>query len=305
MDQLRYDGRVAIVTGGARGIGREHVRILAERGAKVVIADLGGAIAGGGADTTPADQAVAEVAADGGEAVACYADVSDPAGAASIVQTALDTYGKLDILVNNAGTFDPGFFDELEPAQYQSMLDVHFFGTLHTCRAAWPHMVAAGYGRIVNTASESVIGNVDRSANYATAKGAIFSFTKELAQEGRPLGIRVNAIAPRAATRMSEGRAKAIEADPNMPEGAADAFREMLHPRHAAPAVGFLAHESCELEGEVLIAGMQRIYRLALVRSVGLTKDSGVVTPEDIVANLDSIMDLTDGLAQTPFSMDA
>jgi NAD(P)-dependent dehydrogenase (short-subunit alcohol dehydrogenase family) len=184
------------------------------------------------------------------------------------------------------------------------MLDVHFFGTLHTTRAAWPHLVEAGYGRIVNTASESVIGNVDRSANYASAKGAVFSFTKELAQEGRPVGIRVNVVAPRAATRMSEGRAKAIEADPSSPPGAADAFREMLHPRHAAPAVGFLAHESCELEGEVLIAGMRRIYRLALVRSLGIAEDRDL-TPEDIVANFDRIMDLTGGLPQTPFSMDA
>jgi len=304
MEQLRYDGRVAIVTGGARGIGFEHAKILAARGAKVVVADLGGAIAGGGSDTGPADQAVDELKAAGGEAVACYADVSDAAGAASIVQSALDTYGQLDILVNNAGIFDPGFFDELEPQQYQNMLDVHFFGTLHTCRAAWPHLVEAGYGRIVNTASESVIGNVDRSANYASAKGAIFSFTKELAQEGKPLGIRVNAVAPRAATRMSEGRAKAIEADPNSPAGAADAFREMLHPRHAAPAVGFLAHESCELEGEVLIAGMRRIYRLALVRSVGLSEERDI-TPEDIAENLDQVMDLTGALPQTPFSMDA
>src|SRR4051794_12945726 len=154
MDELRFDGRTAIVTGGARGMGREHSLLLAQRGAKVVVADFGGELDGSGRSKGPADDVVKEIEADGGVAVACYADVADAAEAAGIIDVAVDTFGRLDIVVNNAGISDPGAFADLSLEQFQKMINVHYYGTLHVSKAAWPHMADAGYGRFVNVTSE-------------------------------------------------------------------------------------------------------------------------------------------------------
>src|SRR3954464_13252505 len=156
MDQLRFDGRVAIVTGGARGMGREHSLLLAERGAKVVVADFGGELDGSGRSQGPADDVVKEIESAGGEEVSCYADVSNADEAASIVDVAIGNFGRVDIVVNNAGISDPGTFDDLSLAKFRKMVDVHYFGTLQVSKAAWPRMMDAGYGRFVNVTSESV-----------------------------------------------------------------------------------------------------------------------------------------------------
>lgn len=290
MTELRFDDRVAIVTGAGRGVGRSYALLLAERGARVVVADNGAAIDGAGSSPDPADEVVAEIESLGGRAVSCCASVAEERGAEAIVATALDAYGRLDIVVNNAGIHDPGRFAELSVAQFRSMLDVHFFGALLVTRAAWPHLVAAGYGRVVNTVSDAMLGGITELCSYGAAKGAVYGLTRNLATEGMASGIRVNAIAPRAYTRMSASHAEKLSAELNLPLGAMDEINASMPPERCAPGVVFLAHESCPLNGEVLQVGMGAVARLAMVCTTGFAKVP--LTAEDIAENLDSIMDL-------------
>lgn len=294
MPELRFDDRVAVVTGGGRGVGRSHALLLAARGARVVVADHGGGIDGRGSSSAPADGVAAEIRAAGGEAVACHASVAEEAGAASIVGAAIDTYGRLDIVVNNAGIHDAAPFTELSTAQYQRMLDVHFFGTLFVIRAAWPHFVDAGYGRVVNTVSEAMLGGIPELSSYGSAKGAVFGLTRNLATEGADAGIKVNAVAPRAYTRMSASHSDKLSALMAMPKEVMDQINASMPPEQCAPAMAFLAHESCPLNGEMLQAGMGGVARIAVVYAQGINGTS--ITPEDIATHLDRVMDLSSAI---------
>lgn len=285
MSQLRFDGRVAIVTGAGRGIGRCHALHLAANGARVVVADYGVGIDGSGSSPAPADDVVREIEDVGGEAVACYASVTDESAAASIVSTALDAFGRLDVVVNNAGIYDPGPFDALSVDQFRSMMDVHFFGSLFVTRAAWPHFVKAGYGRVVNTVSEAMLGGVPELTSYGAAKAAVFGLTRNLATEGEPLGIKVNAIAPRAYTRMTAS----LSASLSVPKEVMDEVNASMPPEMCAPAAAFLAHKSCSLTGQVLHVGMGGVSSLAVVQTQGLWQEA--LAAEDIAQNLDVIMD--------------
>jgi NAD(P)-dependent dehydrogenase (short-subunit alcohol dehydrogenase family) len=291
MSELRFDGRSVIVTGGGRGFGRCHALLLASRGARVVVADNGCDVDGTGSSPDPAEQVVKEIEAAGGEAVACFADVSKADDAQKIVQTALDSFGKLDVLVNNAGIWDGAWFDELPLDQFRTMIETHYLGTVNTSKAAWPHLKEATNGCIVNTASEAVIGMVPKNADYAGAKGAVFAFTKALALNGRLFGLRVNAIAPRGTTRMSSPEILAATFDAPVENFQSDYFLEMKA-EYVSPAVGFLAHESCTLNGEVLMCGDKMAKRLALIETEGLTFDHAP-TPEDLADNVDKLMDTT------------
>lgn len=290
--QLRFDGRVVVVTGAGRGIGRSHALLLAEKGARVVVADFGGDVDGTGGSRGPADEVVAEIRAGGGEAVASYASVAAEDEAASIIETALESFGRLDAVVNNAGINDPGPFDVLTTDRFRRMLDVHFFGTLFVCRAAWPHFVEAGYGRIVNTTSEAMLGGIPELTSYGAAKGAIFGLTRNLATEGRAHGIRANALAPRAYTRMSAAESDRVAGVFSISPEDMHAVNASMPPELCAPAAAYLAHESCSLDGEVLQIGMGGVTRLAMVMSRGITK--APLTAEDIADNIDAILDLTD-----------
>jgi NAD(P)-dependent dehydrogenase (short-subunit alcohol dehydrogenase family) len=290
MDELRFDGRVVVVTGAGRGIGRSHALLLASKGGRVVVADVGGGIDGAGSSPGPADDVVAEIRAAGGEAVASYASVADEAGAASIVDRALEAFGRLDAVVNNAGIHDPGLFASLSVEQFRAMLDVHFFGTLFVTRAAWPHFVRAGYGRVVNTASEAMLGGIPELTSYGAAKGAVFGLTRNLATEGAAHGIRVNALAPRAFTRMSASSSDALASMLSMSREDMDQINASMPPELCAPAAAFLAHEACLLNGEVLQIGMGGVARLAVVHTQGIAKDP--LTAEDIAENLDTILDV-------------
>jgi NAD(P)-dependent dehydrogenase (short-subunit alcohol dehydrogenase family) len=292
MEELRFDGRVVIVTGAGRGIGRSHALLFASKGARVVVADVGTGIDGDGSSQSPADEVVAEIQAGGGDAVASYASVADEAGAASIVETAIQAFGRLDAVVNNAGIHDPARFESLTVDQFRRMFDVHFFGTLLVLKAAWPHFVAAAYGRIVNTVSEAMLGGIPELTSYGAAKGAIFGLTRNLATEGAAHGIRANAIAPRAHTRMSESSSGALSEMLSIPKEAMEEIKASMPPELCAPAAVFLAHESCPLNGEVLQVGMGGVARLAVVRAQGINKQPLAV--EDIADNLDTVMDVTD-----------
>jgi NAD(P)-dependent dehydrogenase (short-subunit alcohol dehydrogenase family) len=292
MSELRFDERVVIVTGGGRGIGRAHALLLATKGARVVVADLGGAIDGSGASRGPADEVVERIRADGGEAVASYASVADEAGAASIVDTAMRTYGRLDAVINNAGINDPGRFETLSLEQFRRMFDVQFFGTMLVIRAAWPLFVAAGYGRVVNTASEAMLGGIPELTSYGSAKGAVFGLTRNLATEGAACGIRVNALAPRAHTRMSESESQRLASVLDMSDDMMEEIKATMPPELCSPAAAFLAHESCPLNGELLQIGMGSVSRLAVVHTQGISKDP--LTAEDIADNLDAVLDVSD-----------
>jgi NAD(P)-dependent dehydrogenase (short-subunit alcohol dehydrogenase family) len=294
MPELRFDDRVAVVTGGGRGVGRSHALLLAARGARVVVADHGGGIDGAGSSAAPADEVAAEIRAAGGAAVACHASVADEEGAASIVAAAIDTYGRLDIVVNNAGIHDAALFPELSTTQFQRMLDVHFFGALFVTRAAWPHFVGAGYGRVVNTVSEAMLGGIPELSSYGSAKGAVFGLTRNLATEGADAGIKVNAVAPRAYTRMSASHSDKLSALMSMPKEVMDQINASMPPEQCAPAMAFLAHHDCPLNGEVLQAGMGGVARIAVVYAQGINGTS--ITPEDIATSLDQVMDLSSAI---------
>jgi hypothetical protein len=297
VDQLRFDERAVIVTGAGRGFGRCHALLLASRGAMVVVADYGVNLDGSGSSSGPADDVVEEIRAAGGDAVAACADVADEEQAASIIQTALDSFGRLDAVVNNAGIVEHHWFDEQAPEHFRRNVDVHYLGTVYACKAAWPHFQAAGYGRIVNTTSEAIIGNVPKATAYSGAKGGVFAFTRALALDGIRQGIRVNAVAPRGNTRMSSKSILAHTFD--MPEDAFDnPFMDQMTPDKVSPAVAYLAHETCAVNGETLISGMGMVARLALVAAAGFTDDK--MTPEAIAQNLAAVMDTTDAQIQNP-----
>jgi hypothetical protein len=287
--ELRFDGRVVVVTGAGRGVGRCHALHLARKGARVVVADYGVGIDGGGSSAAPADDVVREIKDAGGEAVSCFASVADEHGAASIIDAALDAFGRIDTVINNAGIHDPGLFDELSADQFRTMLDVHFFGTVFVTQGAWPHFVKAGYGRVVNTVSEAMLGGIPELTSYGAAKGAVFGLTRNLATEGPAHGIRVNAIAPRAFTRMSASHSDTLAEYLSMPKEVMDQINASMPPDMCAPAAAFLAHESCPLNGEILQIGMGGVSRIAVIHTPGISKS--LLTAEDIADNLDAIMD--------------
>jgi len=204
MADIRFDGKVAIVTGAGGGLGRQHALELARRGAKVVVNDLGAALDGSGGSSAAADQVVAEIKAAGGEAIADGGSVSDDAGAANLVARAMDAFGRLDILVANAGILRDKSFAKMEVADFEAVVDVHLMGTVKPLRAAWPVMREQQYGRIVvTTSSTGLYGNFGQ-ANYGAAKLSLVGLMNTLRIEGERDNIRINAISPVAATRMTE-----------------------------------------------------------------------------------------------------
>jgi NAD(P)-dependent dehydrogenase (short-subunit alcohol dehydrogenase family) len=247
--EMSFDGRVAIVTGAGGqqpSLGRSHAKFLAERGAKVVVNDLGVGPDGRGILRSNAEQVAGEIRAAGGEAVADQHSVADEDSACDVVQTALDIWGRLDILVNNAGIALIAHFDEISSADIRKMIDVHLMGTLWMCRAAWPCMRDAGYGRIVNTTSGGMFGQENLSI-YGTAKAGIFGLTRGLAIEGAPNGIKVNALGPAANTSAMHHLHETC------------AFTTMMEDHFptdlVSPAAAYLAHEECEVSGAYLEVG--------------------------------------------------
>ena len=276
MDELNFDGRVAIVTGAGGGIGRFHALELARRGARVIVNDLGGAVDGTGTSTV-AEEVVAEISSAGGEAVANTDSVATPEGGADIVQTALDTWGRVDIVINNAGILRDGSFKNMTPDLVDPVIDVHLRGAFHVTRPAWLAMLDQGYGRIVNTASGSgLFGNFGQ-ANYAAAKMGLVGMTRVLAIEGGRKGVHINAIAPIAKTRMTE----AIMGE------AADAYA----PELITPVVVYLAHESCDRNGNFYSVGGGKVCRVFIGSTEGITDPE--LSPELVAASIDQI-DATD-----------
>jgi hypothetical protein len=259
----------------------------------VVVADYGVNLDGTGSSAEPAEEVAKEIEAAGGEAVACFASVAEEEGAAKIVQTALDAFGGLDILINNAGVADPDWFEDTDLERFRRMNHHQYFGTVYMCKEAWPHLKDAPNGCIVNTASEAVTGFVPKCTSYSGAKGGVFSFTRALALDGRRFGLRVNAVAPRGNTRMNAPEVMGYFYD--VPPESFEGVLTQMKNEYVSPAVAYLAHESCPLNGETLISGGLGVMRLAMVQTKGFHVKENI-TPEDIAANLDTVMDMTDAV---------
>ena len=276
MADLRFDGRVAVVTGGGRGLGRCYAMLLAMRGAKVVVNDPGGSLAGEGTDVGPAEHVVSEITAAGGEAVACTASVATREGSDAIIQTALEHYGGIDILIHNAGNVRRGSLKEMSYEDFDAVLDVHLRGAFNAVRQAFPIMCEAGYGRIVLTSSIGGLYGNHSVANYAAAKAGVIGLSNVAALEGAADGVTCNVIVPAAVTRMAEG----IDISGYPPMG----------PVLVAPVVGWLAHESCSVSGEVFIALAGRVARAVIAESPGVYRPSWTI--EDVGEHLAAIRNI-------------
>jgi len=281
MTQLRFDNRVAVITGAGRGLGRTYATLLASRGAKIVVNDIGASLKGEGTDIGPAQEVVNEIKAAGGDAVACTDSVATPAGGKAIIQSALDNFGRIDILIHNAGIVRRGSLEELSYEDFELVLDVHLRGGFHVVRPAFPVMAKAGYGRIIMTSSiNGIYGNAN-VVNYSMAKGGLIALSNVAAQEGAAKGIKSNVIMPAAVTRMSEG----VDTSAFPP----------MDPEMVAPAVAYLAHESCVMSGEMLISAAGRVARAFPAESKGIYRPKWSV--EDVAANIETIRNTESPLA--------
>ncbi|MGZ5393053.1 MAG: SDR family NAD(P)-dependent oxidoreductase [Mycobacterium sp.] len=304
MDDLRFDGRVAVVTGGGRGLGRSYALLLASRGAKVVVNDPGGSLSGGGSeashpppdeashpppdeashpppdDATPADDVVHEIVAAGGEAVASTDSVATPAGDRAIIETALDRFGGIDILIHNAGNVRRAPLREMSYEDFEAVVDVHLRGAFHVVRPAFPEMCDAGYGRIVLTSSIGGLYGNHGVANYAVAKAGVIGLSNVAAMEGIEHGVRSNVIVPAAVTRMAEG----IDTSAYPPMG----------PELVAPVVGWLAHETCSITGEILVALAGRVATAMVAETPGVYRPSWSIA--DVGENMTAIRNDTQPL---------
>ncbi len=275
MTELGFDGKVAIITGAGGGLGKQHALLLASRGALVVVNDLGGAVDGTGADVGAAQLVVDEITAAGGEAVADGNSVATPEGGAAIVQTAIDAFGRVDIVVNNAGILRDKSFSNMNSELLDPVIDVHLRGAFHVTQPAWQHMREQNYGRIISTSSSSgLFGNFGQT-NYGAAKMGLVGFTRVLAVEGVKYGIKANAIAPLALTRMTEPLLGPLG--------------EKVAPERVSPLVAYLAHESCEATGRVFSVGGGRIAEVFIGEAQGF--HSPELTPELVAENWDAITD--------------
>jgi NAD(P)-dependent dehydrogenase (short-subunit alcohol dehydrogenase family) len=280
MADIGYEGSVAIVTGAGGGLGRQHALELARRGARLVVNDLGGSVAGEGGDATPAEQVVKEIEALGGEAVADANSVATPEGGAAIVQTALDAFGTVDIVINNAGILRDKSFHNLTPELIEPVMQVHLMGAFNVTMPAWSIMREKGHGRVVSTTSASgLLGNFGQ-ANYGAAKMGVVGLTKVLAIEGRKHGILANAVAPVAKTRMTE-------------EIFGDAA-DLVDPAAVTPVVCWLASDACQVTGEVYSVAGGLVSRVFVGVTPGYFQKD--LTPEAVRDHLDEIRD-TDGFA--------
>jgi NAD(P)-dependent dehydrogenase (short-subunit alcohol dehydrogenase family) len=256
MTELRFDGRVAVITGAGRGLGRSYALLLAAHGAKVVVNDIGVTRYGADPDAGPAQDVVNEIKAAGGEAVANTDSVSTPEGGKAIVHSAINAFGRIDILIANAGFNRPKPMKELALEDFEAILGVHLMGGYYIAREAFPLMCAQKYGRIILTSSIAGAYSEKGLAGYAVAKAGLVGLSNVLAHEGAAEGVHSNAIMPSAETRLSEGRDTSMFPD--------------MRAELVAPLIGWLCHENCTINGELLVALAGRMARAYISETVGV-----------------------------------
>ena len=291
---IRFDGRVAIVTGAGGGLGRQHALLLASRGAKVVVNDLGGSLSGDGASDA-AEGVVAEIKAAGGEAMADGASVTDPQAVQAMVGRTMDAWGRVDILVNNAGILRDKTFAKMELDDFRAVVEVHLFGAVNCTKAVWEIMRAQNYGRVVMTTSSSGLYGNFGQANYGAAKMALVGFMQTLALEGAKYGVRVNCLAPTAATRMTENL---------MPEPVLKA----LAPENVSAGLLHLVSEEAPTRTILCAgAGSFEVANVTLTRGAFIGVDEAA--PENVAARFAEITDRSgeivpeNGVAQSQIEM--
>ena len=277
MADIRFDGKVAIVTGAGGGLGRQHALELARRGAKVVVNDLGGSVDGSGGSSAAADAVVAEIKAAGGEAISNGSSVTDDAGVALMIKQAMDAWGRIDILIANAGILRDKSFSKMEMADFELVVNVHLMGTVKPVKAVWEIMKEQNYGRIVVTTSSSgMYGNFGQS-NYGAAKLGIIGFMNTIKLEGQKNNIHINAISPVAATRMTENLMPAP-------------VLEKLKPEYVTPGVVYLASEEAPT-GAILTAGAGAFALSRIYETEGVYLGEGGLSVEEVRDNWAKIAD--------------
>jgi len=274
---IDFKGRVAIVTGAGGGLGKQHALALAARGAKVVVNDLGGDVHGVGGSVSAAQAVVDEIRAAGGEAIANGASVTDFEAVQQMVQQTLDTWGRVDILVNNAGILRDKSFAKMDLADFRLVMDVHVMGSVNCTKAVWPLMQAQNYGRIMMTTSSSGLYGNFGQANYGAAKMALVGLMQTLSIEGEKHNIRINALAPTAATRMTEGL---------MPE----AVLKALEPTAVVPAMLVMVSEDAP-NRTIMCAGAGGFEAAQITLTQGVYLGVGPDTPERLAAALAQVTD--------------
>ena len=277
MADIRFDGKVAIVTGAGGGLGRQHALELARRGAKVVVNDLGGSVDGSGGSSAAAEAVVAEIKAAGGEAIANGSSVTDDAGVALMIKQAMDAWGRIDILIANAGILRDKSFSKMDMADFELVVNVHLMGTVKPVKAVWEIMKEQNYGRIVVTTSSSgMYGNFGQS-NYGAAKLGIIGFMNTIKLEGQKNNIHINAISPVAATRMTENLMPAE-------------VLEKLKPEYVTPGVVYLASEEAPT-GAILTAGAGAFALSRIYETEGVYLGEGGLSVEEVRDNWAKIAD--------------
>jgi NAD(P)-dependent dehydrogenase (short-subunit alcohol dehydrogenase family) len=276
MSEIRFDGRVAIITGAGAGLGKTHALEFARRGAQVVVNDLGGSVDGTGAGATPADEVVSEIEKAGGKAVANYDSVATPEGGEAIVKTALDSFGKVDIVINNAGILRDKTFAKLSQEELEIVLDVHLKGAFFVSQPAFKVMKENGYGRFIFTASAAgIFGNFGQT-NYGAAKMGLVGLSNVLAQEGAKYNIKSNVVAPIALTRLTEQLLGAAA--------------KALGPDCVTPIVTYLCSEASDITHEVYSVGGGRFARVFVGLTPGWTKGpAAVASAEEVRDHIEQI----------------
>ena len=281
MKDIRFDGRVAVVTGAGNGLGRSHALFFASRGAKVVVNDLGGTVAGTGGSHAAADAVVNEILAAGGQAVANYDSVATEEGGRNIIKTALDTFGTVDILVNNAGNVRDKTLAKMELADFRALVDVHLMGAVYCTHAAWPTMHEKNFGRIVMTTSGAGLYGNHGHTNYGAAKMAVVGFMHALKEEGRRHNITVHAIAPIALTRMTE--------NVTSPKTA-----HLMKPEFVTAAVAWMCAPENEETGHIIEAGAGYYAKVEVREAHGAVFGTDTIpTPEQIRDRYSEISDMS------------
>ncbi len=294
LGELRFDNQVAVITGAGGGLGKQYALLLAARGARVVVNDLGGSVTGNGSNGELASATVEEIRQQGGQAVADSHSVTSPEGGMAIIDTALATWGRVDIVINNAGIVGDAPFQDMTPDRVDPLVDVHLKGAFHVTRPAWKVMREQRHGRIVNTCSAAGILGAEGMSNYGSAKTGLIGFTRVLAAEGAGHDIKVNAIAPIAYTRMLAHSVEAAEKpdDASAQEVLDDLvgqYLQKLDPALVAPVVAFLAHRDCPVSGEIYTVGAGHVARFFIGRTQGFY--SPALSVEDVRDHLNEIRD--------------
>lgn len=278
MKSIRFDGRVAVITGAGGGLGRAHALLLAERGATVVINDLGGSVDGMGGNAAAAQQVVRDIEAVGGRALANYENIATPTGAQRLMDAAMQAFGRVDVLINNAGILRDKTLHKMDPADFEAVVRVHLLGSAWCSRAVMPVMQQQQYGRIVMTTSAAgLYGNFGQS-NYGAAKLGVVGLMNTLKHEGAKFGIRVNTVAPVALTRMTEG----------VPLGT---LMDQATPERVVAGVAFLASEVCDFSGKILSCGAGYFSTVRIVEGRGIHAPNDDLSPEFVATHWGQISD--------------